>query len=399
MTRESVTPAYLRPDPPMLLDPISLLTAIGFSSAALTLTLLVSWFGARTDHYLLSWAAGMGLVVLGVIVFSIVGAQYDPVLQLASFVLLLGGFALIYAGTRQSRMSTVSWPIVAGLWGVLASGVAVSFAVGLSGLGTAGANFGIAVFLVLAARECWSGRAEAPIPLIGNAALYLVIALSFMLCGIELLREGKLVLTARPQNWAEDFNSICAIIGLTGIGALSITLSQFRAARHHRHQSMTDPLTGMLNRRALFDQLAGKAIDPGVAVIMFDLDHFKAINDRLGHAIGDLVLQQFAAIVVGNVRAADTAARLGGEEFCIVLGQMSSRSAIVVAERIRETFEATVTPSTGEPVRATVSAGIAVSGGKGEAFEHLLGRADSALYKAKRDGRNRVHAPGLRLVA
>jgi GGDEF domain-containing protein len=159
---------------------------------------------------------------------------------------------------------------------------------------------------------------------------------------------------------------------------LSITLNQFRAARHHRHQSMTDPLTGMLNRRALFDQLAGQTIEPGVAVIMFDLDYFKAINDRLGHAIGDLVLQQFATIV---------------------LGQMSSRSAVAVAERIRETFAATATPSMGEPVRATVSAGIAVSGGKGEAFEHLLGRADNALYKAKRDGRNRVHAPGLRLVA
>ncbi|MDB5587642.1 MAG: hypothetical protein JWP26_2612 [Devosia sp.] len=383
----------------MLLDQTSLLTAIGFSSAALTLTLLASWLGARTDNYLLSWAAGMALVVLGVIAFSIVDTHYDPGLQLASFVLLLAGFALVYAGTRQFRLGAVPWLIVAGLWAVSAGGISVAFALGLSGLGTAGANFGIAILLVLAARECWSGRAEAPVPLLSNTVLYLIVAVSFLLCGIELLREGKLVLTARPQNWAEDFNSIAAIIGLTGIGALSITLNQFRAARHHRHQSLTDPLTGMLNRRALFDNLAGKAIEPGVAVIMFDLDHFKAINDRLGHAVGDLVLQQFATIVLDNVRAADTAARLGGEEFCIVLGQMSSRSAVVVAERIRETFEATATPSTGEPVRATVSAGIAISGSKAETFEQLLGRADSALYKAKRDGRNRVHAPGLRLVA
>ncbi|MET3898400.1 diguanylate cyclase (GGDEF)-like protein [Devosia sp. UYZn731] len=383
----------------MLLDQISLLTAIGFSSAALTLTLLASWLGARTDNYLLSWAAGMALVVLGVVVFSIVGAHYDPGLQLASFALLLAGFALVYAGTRQFRLGAVPWLIVVGLWAVFAGGISVAFALGLSGLGTAGANFGIAVFLILAAHECWSGRAEAPVPLVANAVLYLIVAVSFVLCGLELLREGRLVLTARPQNWAEDFNSIAAIIGLTGIGALSITLNQFRAARHHRQQSMTDPLTGMLNRRALFDNLAGKAIEPGVAVIMFDLDHFKAINDRLGHAIGDLVLQQFATIVLDNVRAADTAARLGGEEFCIVLGRLSSRTAVGVAERIRETFETTLTPSMSEPVRATVSAGIAISGSKGETFEHLLGRADSALYKAKRDGRNRVHAPGLRLVA
>jgi diguanylate cyclase (GGDEF)-like protein len=229
--------------------------------------------------------------------------------------------------------------------------------------------------------------------------LYIIIAFSFVLCGVELLRLGAYVLSARPENWAEDFNSIAAIIGLTGIGALSITLSQSRAARHHRHASMTDALTGMLNRRALFEAMAGKPIEPGVAVIMFDLDHFKAINDRLGHGVGDSVLQHFSAIVRDNVRAADTAARLGGEEFCVVLGQMSSRSAIVVAERIRETFEATPIPTATEQFRATVSAGIAVSGIKGEPFEHLLGRADSALYKAKRAGRNRVHAPGLRLVA
>jgi diguanylate cyclase (GGDEF)-like protein len=383
----------------MLLDQISLLTAIGFSSAALTLTLLISWSSSRSDSYLLSWAAGLGLVVLGVVAFSIVGAHYDPALQLASFALLLGGFALIYAGTRQFRMRAVSWLLVAGLWSVLTGGITVAFALGLSGLGTAGANFGIAIFLVLAARECWAGRAEAPVPLVANTTLYLIVAVSFVLCGIELLREGELVLTARPENWAEDFNSIAAIIGLTGIGALSITLNQSRAARHHRQQSMTDALTGMLNRRALFDSLAGRTIEPGVAVIMFDLDHFKAINDRLGHGVGDRVLQQFAAVVQDNVRAADTAARIGGEEFCIVLGQMSSRSAVVVAEGIRETFEAATIATATEPVRATVSAGIAVSGGKGETFEHLLGRADNALYKAKRAGRNRVHAPGLKLVA
>jgi diguanylate cyclase (GGDEF)-like protein len=383
----------------MLLDQISLLTAIGFSSAALTLTLLVSWFGARADNYLLSWATGMGLIVVGVVVFSILGAHYDPGLQLTSFALLLGGFALVYAGTRQFRIGKVAWPLVVGLWTIMVSGLSLFFAMGLSGAGTITANFGMAIFLVLAARECWSGRAEAPVPLTVNAVLYAVVAFSFVLCGTELLRTGQLTLTERPENWAEDLNSIAAIIGLTGIGAMSITLNQFRAARHHRHQSMTDPLTGMLNRRALFDSLAGKVIEPGVAVIMFDIDHFKAINDRLGHAVGDLVLRQFAAIVLDHARAADTAARLGGEEFCIVLGQTSSRSALTVAESIRKAFEASVVYARSEPVTATVSAGIAVSGSKGEAFDNLLGRADSALYKAKRDGRNRVHAPGPRLVA
>ncbi len=383
----------------MLLDQISLLTAIGFSSAALTVTLLVSWFSARADIYLLNWASGMGMVVIGVILFSILGQHYDPVVQLLSFVFLSGGFALVYAGAQQFRTGRASLLWVACIWGGFTVATGLAFLIGLSGIGTVLANFSIATLLVLAAYEYWLGRAEAPLPLIANAALYLAVAASFVLCGAYLLLNGQFVLTVRPSNWAEDFNSITAIIGLTGIGALSVTLNQLRAARHHRREAMTDPLTGMLNRRALFDALSGKLIEPGLAVIMFDLDHFKTINDRLGHGTGDLVLQQFAAIVQDNMRAADTAARLGGEEFCIVLGQMSSRSAVIVAERIRETFEQAVIASASEPVNATASAGIALSSGKGEVFEHLLSRADDALYQAKSAGRNRVHATGLRLVA
>ncbi|HTN63087.1 MAG TPA: GGDEF domain-containing protein [Devosia sp.] len=381
----------------MLLDQTSLLTAIGFSCAALTLTLLVSWIGARSDTYLLSWAAGMGLGVLGVVLFNTVSKPYDPTLQLAAFILLLGGFAAICAGAQQFNRGTISLPLLVGLWASVTSATALAFALGYSGIGTAITNIGIAVLLSLAAREYWLGRAEAALPLIANAALYLLVAVSFALCGMVLLADGQFVLTDRPQNWAEDINGIVLIIGLTGVGALSVTLNQFRIAHHHRREAMTDQLTGMLNRRALFDALSGKMVEPGIAIIMFDLDHFKAINDRLGHAIGDQVLEQFARIVEANVRAADTAARLGGEEFCVVLGQMSSRSAAVVAERIRDSFEHASITSPEGPAQATVSAGIAISGAGGEPFEHLLGRADSALYKAKSAGRNRVHA--VRLVA
>lgn len=381
----------------MLLDQTSLLTAIGFSSAALTLTLLVSWIGARSDTYLLSWAAGMGLGVLGVALFNTAGTTYDPTLQLAAFVLLLSGFASILAGAQQFHRGAIALPQVLGLWISFTSATTLAFVLGYSGIGTALTNICIAVLMALAAQQYWLSRAEAALPLLANAALYSLVAISFALCGVVLLADGQFVLTARPRNWAEDLNSIILIIGLTGVGAISVTLNQFRVAHHHRRDAMTDQLTGMLNRRALFDALSGKIVEPGIAVIMFDLDHFKAINDRLGHAIGDQVLEQFARIVEANVRAADSAARLGGEEFCIVLGQMSSRSAVIVAERIRDSFEHTIIPSSTGPVQATVSAGIAISGAEGEPFEHLLGRADSALYKAKSAGRNRVHA--VRLAA
>jgi diguanylate cyclase (GGDEF)-like protein len=231
-----------------------------------------------------------------------------------------------------------------------------------------------------------------------NAALYAVSAVSFVLCAAVLVSEQRWILTAQPRNWAEDINSIVLIVGITGIGAISLTLNQSRWARHHRSEAMTDALTGLLNRRALFSTMKSP-LEPGAAVIMFDLDHFKSINDQLGHAAGDAVLEGFAVLVRGELRPSDVAARLGGEEFCIVLRDLSKRSAAGVAERIRAGFEAARFPTERGIADTTLSAGVAISGVDGEPFETVLKRADDALYAAKAAGRNRVHAPAPRLVA
>ncbi|HWU17334.1 MAG TPA: GGDEF domain-containing protein [Devosia sp.] len=377
----------------MILDQISFLTAIGFSSAALTVTLLVSWMVSRKDSYLLSWSIGMALVVAGVIAYSMLD-QYVPAMQLMSFALLMAGFTFIYGGAVQFRTGTISIPKVFSLGSATIGLTGVIFALGYSGIATAAANFGIAQLLGLAAFEYWAGRKEAPLPLTLTVALYALTAVSFMLCGLVLLIEGQYVLTARPANWAEDINSIMAIIGLTGIGALSLTLNHSRAARQHRSEAMTDALTGLLNRRALFDAHGAGRLEPGTAIIMFDLDHFKSINDRLGHAVGDCVLQDFAGLIRDSIRPTDAAARLGGEEFCVVLTSLPQRSAATIAERIRAAQELA-----GIAIASTVSAGVAISGVDGDTFEALLRDADEALYKAKSAGRNRVHAPGPRLVA
>jgi hypothetical protein len=86
-----------------------------------------------------------------------------------------------------------------------------------------------------------------------NATLYLIASASFVACGYALAEQGQFILTARPSNWAEDVNSIVVIAGLTGIGTLSLTLNQARIANRHKSEAMTDALTRLLNRRALFD--------------------------------------------------------------------------------------------------------------------------------------------------
>jgi diguanylate cyclase (GGDEF)-like protein len=378
----------------MPLDQLSLLTAIAFSSAALTITLFVGWLGSRQDSYLLSWSIGLSLVVAGVILFE----GYSTQLNFASFALTQGGFAFIYAGAIQFRAKPLPMAAVAIMGLSLIAWTGVAFLAGLSGLGTIFANLGMALLMALCAKEYWAGRSESRLPMASNAALYAVSAVSFVLCAAVLISEQRWILTAQPRNWAEDINSIVLIVGITGIGAISLTLNQSRWARHHRSEAMTDALTGLLNRRALFSTMKS-SLEPGAAVIMFDLDHFKSINDQLGHAAGDAVLEGFAVLVRGELRPSDVAARLGGEEFCIVLRDLSKRSAAGVAERIRAGFEAARFPTERGIADTTLSAGVAISGVDGEPFETVLKRADDALYAAKAAGRNRVHAPAPRLVA
>ena len=162
-----------------------------------------------------------------------------------------------------------------------------------------------------------------------------------------------------------------------------------------RLQAITDPLTGLLNRRGFkaaqcrSEREAGRQ---GVAVVAMDLDHFKRVNDQYGHEAGDDVLAAFAATLRATLRKGDVAARMGGEEFAVLLPRTSRVAAEALAERIREQVENLVVVTGGQRIVVTASIGVhwsdtpARSGGLTE----MLRLADRALYAAKRNGRNRV---------
>lgn len=377
----------------MLLDQFSILVAIGFSGASLGLTLFMMWVVGRSDTHLLNWSAGLAFIVAGVILFGDIIGKFNSKLLLASFILLIVGFGLVYAGSAKFCSSRTSWPLVFVVVGIGVLSTLFAFAMGYSGIGTMTSNVAIGALLALSAHQYWLARAESPFLMIMNAAFYLVTAASFMACGYALAEQGQFILTARPANWAEDINSLVVIAGLTGIGTLSLTLNQTRIANRHKSDAMTDPLTGLLNRRALLDSRID-FVPAGTAVIMMDLDHFKTINDQFGHDAGDQVLKTFAELVRANIRAHDLAARMGGEEFCLVLPDSTPRTASSVAERIRSQIEAmTVSTSFGQ-IQATISAGICIRSSEDETLQALLNRADEALYEAKASGRNRVAISG-----
>lgn len=381
----------------MLFDQSSIFVAIGLSSAALALTLLATWVLARSETYLLIWSIGLATTVAALLIY--IGIErYDAILQLATFVLLVTGFGLIYAGTMQFCSGHSHWIRAAVITTIGFVPTVLGFTLGYTGIGTSAANLGVGLLVVLSAHQYWLARAEAPLLMIANAALYLVTALSFIACGIVLLQNGQYVLAARPMNWAEQFNSLMVIVGLTGIGALSLTINQIRTANRHKSDAMTDPLTGLLNRRALFGETA-QDTPLNTAILLMDLDHFKTINDKFGHTAGDRVLRGFAEVLFSNIRTEDVAARLGGEEFCIVLAASSPKAAAAVAERIRATLETKIFPTAAGPIRATVSVGIAIRSSEPETLQALLSRADAALYQAKAAGRNRVQISDFHLAA
>ena len=381
-----------------LLDSTSLLVAVAISALAIMLTLLLSWLGSRRDLYLLSWCGGLGLILPSIFAFTALSDPWIPAVQFVAFTALLGGFALIYSGAMQFRTGRTSIARVGSIWLLGTASVGLSFAVGLTGLGIIVLNLFAALLLILGGREHWEARAEAMIPMVTMAMFYGLTAVSFILCAVVLMSQGTLVIDHHPENWAEDLNSLATIVSLASVGALALTVNQMRTSRQHQREAMTDSLTGLHNRRALFDLAAETQFKQGVSVIMFDLDHFKRINDRFGHARGDDVLRDFATYLRQGMQAGDIAARLGGEEFCLILKAHDSRAPMEVAERIRAGFArgAPLSPEFGSP---TVSAGVATSQTGEEGFEMLLRQADEALYVAKGNGRDRVQGALPRLVS
>jgi two-component system cell cycle response regulator len=160
--------------------------------------------------------------------------------------------------------------------------------------------------------------------------------------------------------------------------------------------AVTDPLTGLHNRRYLLMHLktlleSGSRRGGGVSLLLVDIDHFKLINDTHGHDAGDEVLRGFAERLRTATRGVDLCCRYGGEEFVIVMPDASPTVAEAVAERLRQRIAAEPFPvGDGASLRVTISVGIAASEGAAETARALLKRADEALYRAKRDGRNRV---------
>jgi diguanylate cyclase (GGDEF)-like protein len=182
---------------------------------------------------------------------------------------------------------------------------------------------------------------------------------------------------------------------------LRVAMSKERAELEQRRAAMTDPLTGIANRRAFFEKgpllLESTAAERRpAALLLFDLDRFKDVNDTAGHQAGDRVLQAFCDLVGAAMQRGDLFGRLGGEEFACLVTRTSHAQALQTAERLRREFAALRLPDLA--INPTVSVGVAMASEATCTLPALLALADRALYRAKADGRNRVAPAPLALV-
>jgi len=355
---------------------------------------MLVFFGRQENIAALKWWGTAYLLgAASVAIWTIGGSKLGDTLLLA---LNAVGFAACGMVWNASRVFHSRKPNLPGL--VFGAIIWIGVAVALPSLNTAmrltvGAAI-VAVYAALTASELWNERRRTmqkrwptiAVPVMHGGVLMLPILLG------GLLRPHDE--TFASSIWVTAF-SIELILYAIGTVFVIFVLVSDRAVTVHKTAASVDPLSGMLNRRGFSEAcmlviereaVAGRP----VTVMIFDIDHFKSINDRFGHPAGDEILKLFSTVVISNLRISDLSGRIGGEEFAALL-PCALEEGVIVAERVREAFEASGIVCEQGPVDTTVSIGVA-GGPAGTELEVLLASADTALYQAKRSGRNRVEA-------
>ncbi len=374
----------------MPLDSITLYFVATMIAALLGAMLL--FFGKRENSAALNWwgtayLVGAASVAAWTLGSGTLGEMFSLALNAVGFLAcaMVWNAARVFHGRKPMWSGLALGPIV---W----IGVVVNFPHGESTMRmTVGAGI-IAVYAALTAAELWSERRKSlqrrwpamMVPVLHGLVLMLPILIG------DLLRphDGDFASSV----WAKVF-SIELVLYAVGTVFVIFMLVSERAVTAHKNAASIDPLTGLFNRRGFAEACArmiereANAGRPVTALIL-DIDYFKSINDRFGHPAGDEILKLFAAVVVNNLRISDLSGRIGGEEFAALLPCALDEGA-VVAERVRESFAASGIVSDDGAVETTVSIGVA-GGPAGTELEVLLAAADTALYQAKRGGRNRV---------
>ncbi|MDP4004310.1 diguanylate cyclase [Methylobacterium sp. NEAU K] len=373
----------------MHLDPVTLLIVNAVTTFLVGALFLLSWRQAPGSRALALWGMAHILGAVGSGVLALRGQIPDLLSIGAANAGILAAYGLIWSGVRsfERRPPRRGWALAgAALWCLLclipafygSIELRIIYASAVASLYCGGATL-----------EVWRGRGERLASRIA-AATVLGLHGAFYLARIPstLLAPPRVDISPLATPWVAI---LCFATMLFSIASAFtfMALVKERAEREQRIAASTDPLTGVPNRRA-FATAAETALagNRHAALLLFDLDRFKAVNDVHGHAVGDAVLVGFCAMAVSLLPREAMLGRLGGEEFACLLPDVSPAEALGRAEELRRTFSGLSVPEL-PGLRVSVSIGIAQAP-EGADFETLMRQADAALYAAKHGGRDRV---------
>jgi diguanylate cyclase (GGDEF)-like protein len=363
-----------------------------FTPAVAGCLLLLSWLQHRRIVALAVWGSGFIIASIAAMLIIVArGAIPNFWSIIVGNALLAVAYGILWSGARTFEGKRVSialaltgllvWLLACSIGPIYARPEARASVMAAIGIG----------YTLLAVRELWRGRGDGAwrwpiiVLLLAHAAsipVHIPVAAAWKdpdPADVDLLTF---------MIFEAAFVSICAAYLFGSLVSNRITVSYERA-------SLTDPLTGVTNRRGFFQigerlLMRTRFASQPTALIMFDLDNFKTINDKFGHGAGDDILVAFCRLATAQLRADDLFGRIGGEEFASLLPNTTPQDALWLAERVRTAVESASHSAGEHTIRAPVSAGVALSSNITADLKELLKAADQALYRAKALGRNRV---------
>ena len=378
----------------MLLDVGTILVATIAGCAVLGCLMLIDWWQSRSTLELAWWGTAYLFGALSLIALLVRASVAPDLLYAVSAVLMLFGYGCLWIGARRFFRRQLPIGRVLALcivWLALAQLPLVPASPPLRAAIVASI---VAALSFAIAYEFWRERSER---LASRVPAMIVCGVHGLFFAARVPFADTMALPATLGS-ASMLYGVLALEGLVFViasGFTFVALTKERAEVAQRRAATIDSLTGVYNRRAFFERaerlVRRSEVDSRpLAVLLFDIDRFKQINDRFGHPVGDRLLIEFTTLATQLLRPTDLFGRIGGEEFAAILPGAPGEAAVSAAERIRAAFGAVIVTEGEADVRATVSVGITVIEGDTIGLDRMIAVADRALYRAKHNGRNAV---------
>lgn len=408
MTRSQVQNDFFAqpgvPPKPMNSQVFHIVVAMMFASATLSIIFFIAWKTMGEKPYALSWSMGY----LSATCQWFVNLIIDVFPGHASYWLTFNAFALVMItlGIRGHCQRTDYQGLPANLWpfaGILYAGIVWTTVVNPhTGItmalvpAAAAATLFLSALMIIRHREV-----SRPAEWAAATAMVLFGVTQGIAAGMAML-QGP-VGDAAYLGFYVNYNFLTLPAGYMAMGMFVVFMLASDLSEQMREIAVRDELTGLLNRRGFSEQAArefavARRTGSPVSVVMTDVDRFKFINDNHGHATGDVALQHFAAILAADRRTEDILARVGGEEFALIVPGTTLEDAMLLADELRAKIDSQPMALGDSSVPMTASFGVAMISARDTCLADIIERADRALYRSKRGGRNQVDLESSQMV-